>query len=102
MKVSRFAIALTGILFMTTVACTGVSAEEKLEKRKAKAASEIDNRIQKLQEHKGCISSASTPDALKQCRDARKESHQAERVEMLEKRKSRIDERMKNRRDKIR
>jgi hypothetical protein len=69
-------------------------AEEDFEKRKSEALAGIDERIQKLQEHKACLSAASTPDALKQCRASMKEWGQAQRLEQMEKHKARIDERM--------
>jgi hypothetical protein len=50
--------------------------------------------IQKLQEHKACVSGASTPEALKQCRASMKEWRQDQRLEQMEKRKARIEERM--------
>jgi len=69
-------------------------AEEDFEKRKSEALAGIDERIQKLQEHKACVSGAATPDALKQCRSSMKEWWQGQRLEQMEKRKARIDERM--------
>jgi coenzyme F420-reducing hydrogenase beta subunit len=69
-------------------------AQEDFEKRKAEAVAGIDERIQKLQEHKACVSGASTPEALKQCRGSMKEWQQGQRLEHMEKNKARIEERM--------
>jgi Ni/Co efflux regulator RcnB len=82
------------IVAFALVGAVAAWAEEDFEKRKSEALAGIDERIQKLQEHKACISGASTPDALKQCRASMKEWSQGQRLEQMEKHKARIDERM--------
>jgi Ni/Co efflux regulator RcnB len=88
----------THVIWITAVfalvGAVAARAEEDFEKRKSEAVAGIDERIQKLQEHKACISGASTPDALKQCRASMKEWQQGQRLEHMEKRKGRIEERM--------
>ena len=86
---------LIGIaVVLTLVGAVVARAEEDFERRKSEAVAAIDERIQKLQEQKTCLSGASTPEALKQCRASMKEWQQGQRLEHMEKQKARIDERM--------
>jgi Ni/Co efflux regulator RcnB len=86
---------LVGIaVVLALVGAVVARADENWEKRKSEALAGIDERIQKLQEHKSCVSGASTPDALKQCRASMKEWQQGQKLEHMEKQKARIDERM--------
>lgn len=66
------------------------------EKHKAQILSEIDQHLQKAQEHKACVTAATTPDALKACRATMKEWHHNERLEHMGKKKERLEERMNN------
>lgn len=79
-----------GILISTSVCF----ANEDLSAHKTEVIAEIDQHINKLQEHKTCISSASTKEALMECRKTMKAWRDSERSEHLEKRKGRIEERM--------
>jgi hypothetical protein len=90
MKTRLIGIAVVLALVGVVVA----RAEEGWEKRKSEALAAIDERIQKLQEQKSCVSGAATPDALKQCRASMKEWQQGQKLEHMEKHKARIDERM--------
>jgi len=85
-------------LVVSSLGCARSFADEgnsaNFEKHKAEVVKEIDERTQKLQEHKTCISSAANHDALKACHSKMKEWRQSERAEHLEKRKAHLDERI--------
>lgn len=49
----------------------------------------IDQRLQKLQEHKACIAAAQDGAALRACRVTMKSFHESERAERLQKRAAR-------------
>lgn len=73
---------------------TPAFADEDIAARKAEKIKEIDEHIAKLNEHKNCINSASTADALKDCHGKMKEWRQTEHKEQMEKRRGRINERI--------
>src|SRR5688572_17411034 len=70
-------------------------ADPKFEENKARALTEIDEHLSKMQEHKTCVSGASDKDALKACHNAMKEWRRGEKVERMAKRKQHMEERMK-------
>jgi hypothetical protein len=85
------------IIFPLAVACTfsfSVHADEAFDKKKAEMTSHIDEHLTKLQEHKGCVSSASDEKALDACRDKMKEWRRSMRMEHMEKRHERMEKRM--------
>ena len=63
-------------------------------KHKAEMLGHIEEKIQKMQEHKTCISGASDKDALKKCHESMRDWHKSERREHREKRKERMGKRM--------
>lgn len=72
-------------------------AEEKMDfsKHKAEMVAGIEERIQKLQELKTCVSAAADHAAAKACHANMKEWREGERKEHMEKRMGRMQERMK-------
>ncbi len=62
---------------------------------KAEMLANIDERIAKMQEHKGCVSAANDKEAMKACRAKMKDWREGERAEMQEKRKERMEKRAK-------
>jgi Skp family chaperone for outer membrane proteins len=84
------------ILFFSTP----ISAEEKgkgkyFQEAKAAATSNLDKRIQHLQETKSCVSGSSDHKALKACRAAARKKGESLKAEMREKREKAKAERMK-------
>lgn len=61
---------------------------------KTKVLAEVDQRIAKMQEHRTCINSATTPDAMKACHEKMREFHEGQRMEHLENHKERIDKKI--------
>lgn len=79
-----------------------LSAEEKgkgkgkyFQEAKAAATSNLDKRIQHLQETKSCVSGSSDHKALKACRAAARKKGESLKAEMKEKRNKAKAERMK-------
>jgi len=68
----------------------GFAQGPDFDKRKAEHLSEIDRRIQKMQEHRSCISNATNIEALRKCQDAMRDSMKAERDEHRERREERL------------
>jgi alpha-D-ribose 1-methylphosphonate 5-triphosphate synthase subunit PhnG len=76
----------SGVLFLSFVmmganATTSFSQDNGFEKRKAEHLAEIDQHLQKMQEHRSCVNSATNIDALKKCRDEMHEWRKNERAE---------------------
>lgn len=69
-------------------------AAEDITAHKQEILAEIDQRLAKLEDHRGCIAAASTKEAMMQCRQSMKEFHKSERIEHLERRKGRLDQKM--------
>ncbi len=69
--------------------------EGNFETHKAEMLKNIDEHIAKLQEHRTCVSSAASGDALKACRETMKEYRFDKKMEHMENRKGRMDKRMK-------
>ena len=86
MNVSKFngvRIMTAGIVLMSGSATFAQGPD--FEKRKAEHLAEIDQRIQKMQEHRNCVSSATNHEALRKCRDSMREWHKEERQERQKK-----------------
>jgi hypothetical protein len=74
--------------------------DDKFAEHKQKALTEIDERLQKLNEHKACVSAATNVAALEECHKKMQEFRFGERMEHMQNRKERIDERMKKAQEK--
>ena len=74
-------------------AAPSAAAGDNLETRKAEMLKEIDEHISKMQEHKSCVSAASTKEALMSCHDKMKEYRKGERMEHMDRRMERMQER---------
>jgi hypothetical protein len=90
MKTTFFTLAITGCLFLAPI----TQAEDDFAQHKTEALSEIDERIQKLQEHRNCVNNASAREALMECRKAMKAYHESQRAEHLEKRRGRLEQKL--------
>lgn len=69
--------------------------EHNFEAHKADVLKNIDERMTKLAEHKTCVTAATDPKAMKECREKMKEWMKAEKEERREHRR----ERMKDKKD---
>ncbi len=81
-------------LVLSVLALSPAFAAEDITAHKQEILTEIDQRIQKMQEHRNCINAATTREAMMQCRQAMKDFHKGERLEHLERRKGRLDQKM--------
>jgi hypothetical protein len=88
MKVLLLALALFS-------AVTFAEDNANFEEHKKEILSKIDKRIAMMNEHKSCVSSASSKDALKKCRESIKEEKNEMQKENKEERAQKIDERIK-------
>lgn len=79
------------ILCLVLLFSNSTFAEEKtgFEDRKKEALSRIEERIQKLQEHKSCISAAADKEAFKACHGKMKEWREDKKDEMRERKEER-------------
>lgn len=91
----KYISAYLMLAFALSLSGSALAAEQDFEKHKQEAMANLDERIQKLNELKGCVSAAADKDALKVCHEKMKEWRHAEHAEHMEKRKGRIDERIK-------
>lgn len=67
----------------------GVSAQSsEFEKRKAEHLARIDEQLQKLQQHRSCVSSAASPEDLHKCGDVMREWRKDERKERRNERRT--------------
>ena len=83
--------SLSLLVLVLSLASSVVRADDKkegkkdgknFESHKAEILSHIDSRIQKMHEHRGCVSAATDREALKKCRESMREHME----EMREKR----------------
>jgi len=81
---------LLSIVILGTSATTSFSQDNNFEKRKAEHLAEIDQHLQKMQEHRSCINGATNIEALKKCRD---EMHDWRKNERTEHRDSKLGKR---------
>lgn len=91
-----------GLLLVLIVSLDGMSSVAfgqgaDFEKIKAQRLAEIDARIQKMQEHRSCVSSATNHAALRNCGEKMRTWHKEERQERREKRDERREERRERR-----
>ncbi len=81
------------ILILTSLFSNSALAQgPEFERRKAERLTELDQRIQKLQEYRTCLSSAASHDALRKCGDKMREWHRDE----LDQRREQREERREN------
>lgn len=85
----------TLIIMTLFISSANVFSKPNLDKRKQKSLESIDKRINILSETKNCISSASTKEALRDCRKSSKSKMKA----LRDKNKAMREERKKNRKD---
>lgn len=89
------------VILMGLMASLGcVANEPSFETHKSEVLKHIEERITKMNEHKTCVTNASSQDALKQCRESMKAWQQEEKVEHMEKRKERLEKRMEKMKEK--
>ena len=81
--------ALTILVFSRVSYTDDKDGSGNFEEKKARAISEIDERIQKLQEAKTCVSSATDHEAMKKCRASMREYRHHEKMERMKHRKDR-------------
>lgn len=99
MKIVAIVGGIAMVLNLVCLAPTAIAEQgnnEEFAKRKAEMLQDADLRISKINEFKSCVSSASTPDAMKPCREKMKQFHESHRAEVVERHKTRLDERIKN------
>ena len=68
------------------------SAEESFDKRKAEVLSQLDQRIQKLQENRTCMAAAGNRGALKKCHETMKTWREGKKHEMMESKHTHMEE----------
>lgn len=78
-----------GALVIGASSSVALAQGGEFEKRKAEHLARIDEQLQKLQQHRGCVSGAVSFDDLRKCGDVMREWRKDERDE----RKERRDER---------
>jgi hypothetical protein len=88
---ASFSVVLSVGLFSARVLA---DSEKNFEERKAEHLKEIDEKIQKMQDHRNCVANSKATEDLKKCREAMKEFHKAEKLERLENRKKGLDKKM--------
>jgi hypothetical protein len=82
-------VALAGLTSSSARAEGQKSGEDKkaaFESRKAERLSHMDQRIQKMQEHRSCVAAAADGDAMKKCHESMKEFMEEKRQEWKSKR----------------
>ena len=76
--------------FMTLIAHA-----TNFDERKSEVLKEIDERIAKMQEHRGCVSAATDPAAMEKCRESMREFRHDNKMERMEKRRERMKDKQK-------
>lgn len=92
MKIVFALFALLSVLSAAAPHAYGENA--KFEARKAEMLKHLDEKSQKFNEHKTCITNAKDSESLKKCRTAIREWARNERAQHLEKHKNKLDERL--------
>lgn len=90
MKLTKFFQLTSGVIISALIgffASSSFAQGPEFEKRKAERLAELDQRIQRLQEHRACISGAASHDALRKCAEDMREWRKDERNEHREERK---------------
>jgi hypothetical protein len=91
--------ALLLALALSVTAPASRAEEGDFETHKTEILKHLDEHIAKLQEHRGCISGASSKEALMKCRESMKDYRFEKKMELMEKRKEHMDKRMKKARE---
>ena len=76
MMLTKFYQITSGVILLILTSFFSASAlaqGPEFEKRKAERLTELDQRIQKLQEHRACVSGAASHEALRKCGDKMRE-----------------------------
>ena len=93
----HFSLLTAAIFTICLVSATSMAEPDKnFEERKAQHLKDIDEKIQKMQEHRTCVSNAQSVDDLKKCKESMREFHQAEKAEHMENRKKNIEKKLEN------
>ena len=82
------------LLLSMGMACAGDKGGS-FEERKQHVLSEITEHEKHLAEHKNCVQAAATQDALHECRVDMKEHRKAEKMERMQRRRDRLDQKIK-------
>jgi hypothetical protein len=90
---SRFVGVFFVIFSLNGMSSVSFGQGADFEKFKSQRLAEIDARIQKMQEHRSCISSATSHTALRSCGEKMRTWHKEEREERREKRDERRERR---------
>jgi hypothetical protein len=90
-------VLLLALAFLSTVSFADDNAN--FEEHKKEILSHIDKKISMLNEHKTCVSSASSKDDLKKCHEGMKEDREVMKKEHKEERTQKIDARIKKLQD---
>ncbi len=86
----------TFTLFSITFVSRVTRADDDFSTHKTKIIAEMDERIQKMQEHRSCVNGAASREAMKDCHEKMKSWRESEHKENLGKRRAHIDEKIKN------
>ncbi len=86
-------VALLALASLVSVTRFALAADD-ISAHKAEVLSEIDQKIAKMTEHRGCVNAATTKDAMHDCHEKMKSWRESEHKEHLEKRRARIDEKI--------
>jgi hypothetical protein len=98
MMLTKFYQITSGVILLMLPSFFSPSAlaqGPEFEKRKAERLTELDQRIQKLQEHRACVSGAASHEALRKCGDKMREWQRDER----DQRRELLEERRENKRN---
>lgn len=94
MKVALFAlVALFSVTALAQQPTSPPPPGANFETHKGEVLTDIDQRIQKLQEHKTCVGAATNHDGMKKCHESMKEFRMGERAEQTGRRKDRMEKR---------
>lgn len=92
MRLTKFDRITSGVILsilMSFFSARALAQGPEFEKRKAERLAELDQRIQKLQEHRACVSGAASHEALRKCGDKMREWHREELDQRREQREER-------------
>lgn len=81
-------LVLTGLCFADDAA---------FQEHKEKMLQNVEERLSKINEHKTCLTNATTDEALQACTDSLRAWHEEKQTEHLVKRKERIEKRLQKR-----
>jgi imidazolonepropionase-like amidohydrolase len=91
----KTAIVLALALFASqaALAASPTPKEGDFEARKSEILSRIDERIKRMQDHRGCVAASTDHEGLKKCREQMREYMEDKREEWKEKRQDRREKR---------